>query len=367
MLNAVALNAILDVDEFLFVGMSPIKFQEALRKLKPLRVKYSHWRSQCESGVHCSTLVTIVLVAYFALLVPLQQTMLAVKVQMCGGNRTFVVSHNSETQRTIGLVTIASRDVGNDSISEVAVTAHKDLPPGTASNFIAFAPDTDTFQERRSRTMKEEATAYPFCVEARLLNSSGDMYGDPERQSLAAQLVNNAAASVRLHSATSCAEMQGMCNRLNSRLLRLVCGQTCGCTDPLSSPSYKTEAQGCASTCLRIARRALATRECQDVPRTQEGWQTFWSKYADVAAAYFGEGGQANMLALVNQTSEHMLSGGCPALAQFPKDLVMDTEWCEGLPDLFRPLAHLCPESCGCNITTGTLPSHCPRSCTPLL
>ena len=122
MLNAVALMAILDVDEFLFVGMSPIKFQEALRKLKPLRVKYSHWRSQCESGVHCSTLVTIVLVAYFALLVPLQQTMLAVKVEMCGGNRTFVVSQNSETQRTIGLVTIASRDVGNDSISEVAVT-----------------------------------------------------------------------------------------------------------------------------------------------------------------------------------------------------------------------------------------------------
>ena len=26
--------------------------------------------------------------------------------------------------------------------------------------------------------MREEATTYPFCVEARLLNSSGDMYLD---------------------------------------------------------------------------------------------------------------------------------------------------------------------------------------------
>eukprot|EP00438_Fugacium_kawagutii_P016809 Skav203768 [mRNA] locus=scaffold206:110403:111860:+ [translate_table: standard] len=231
MLNAVALNAILDVDEFLFVGMSPLKIQEALRKLKPLRVKYSHFRSQYESGVHFSALVMVVLIAYFALLFPLQQAMLEVKLEMCGGNRTFVVSQNSETQRTIGLVTIASRDVGNDSISEIAVAAHKDLPLGAGSTFIAFAPDIDTFQERRSRTMKEEATAYPFCVESRLLNSSGDMYGDPERQHLAIQLVNNAAASVRLDSATSCAEMQGMCSRLNARLLRLVCGQSCGCTD----------------------------------------------------------------------------------------------------------------------------------------
>ena len=193
------------------------------------------------------------------------------------------------------------------------------------------------------------------------MNSSGDMYGDPDRAALAVQLVNNAAASVRLDSATSCVEMKHMCNRLSSRLLRLVCGQTCECTEPLSSPWYKTEAHGCTTTCLRIARRALATRECEDVPKTHPGWQMFWESYASVAAAYFEEG-SSKMLAIVNQTSQRMLSDGCPALVQFPSDALMDVEWCEGMPDLFRPLAHMCPQSCGCAVP-GTLPTYCPISC----
>ena len=96
MLNAVALNAILDVDEFLCVGMSPIKIQEALRKLKPFRVKYSHQRSQCESGVHFVALTAIVLIAYYVLLFPLQ-AMVAVKTEMCAGNRNTAdngIGHN---------------------------------------------------------------------------------------------------------------------------------------------------------------------------------------------------------------------------------------------------------------------------------
>ena len=52
MLNAVALNSILDVDEFLFAGMAPIKIQSAIRNLKPISVSYSRCRSQLESFVH---------------------------------------------------------------------------------------------------------------------------------------------------------------------------------------------------------------------------------------------------------------------------------------------------------------------------
>ena len=212
MLNAVALNAILDVDEFLFVGMTPAKIQEALRKLKPMRVDYSHTRSQFESVVHFGALVVVVLLSYFLLLVPLQQDMLSVKREMCYGNQTFVVSHNTDTQRTIGLVTVLSRDIGNDSISEIAVRAHKATSPETTpdafSTYISFAPDIDAFQERRSRTMREEASAYPFCVEARLLNTSGDLYGDASLLPLATQLVNTAAATVGRDGATTCQEMK---------------------------------------------------------------------------------------------------------------------------------------------------------------
>ncbi|CAJ1440318.1 unnamed protein product [Effrenium voratum] len=369
MLNAVALNAILDVDEFLFVGMTPAKINEAVRKLKPRRVNYSHQRSQTESAVHFASLLVVVVLSYVLLLEPLKRAMLDVKTEMCYGNQTFVVSYNAETQRTIGLVTVPSRDIGNDSISEIAVDAHKAISPESTpkdgfATYITFAPNIDLFQERRSRSMKEEATAFPFCVEARLLNASGDLYGDPSMQPLATQLVKTAAATVGRQDATSCQELQDMCHRLDARLLRLVCGQTCECTDPFSSPWYKTEAQGCSSTCLRLARRNKPNNHCEDVSASHAGWRNFWARYPDVAAAYF-EGAQSSQHGpIVNQTMSRMLSGGCEALRRFPTDALMDTEWCEGMPDLFRPLAHLCPQSCGCNISAGAaLPSYCPISC----
>ena len=53
MLNAVALNAILDVDEFLFMGLTPMKFQHAIQGLSPMRVLYSRRRSQWESSIQC--------------------------------------------------------------------------------------------------------------------------------------------------------------------------------------------------------------------------------------------------------------------------------------------------------------------------
>ena len=265
MLNAVALNAILDIDEFLFVGMTPAKIQETLGKLKPKHVSKGHLRSQLESAVHFSCLVSVVLISYFLLLEPLQRIMLMVKTEMCYSNQTFVVAHNTDTQRTIGLVTVMSRDLRNDSISEIAVRAQETSPDGF-STYISFASDVDSFSERRSRTMREEADIFPFCVESRLLNSSADMYGDASMQPLATQLLNTAAATVGRTGTTSCLELKDQCNRLNARLLRLVCGQTCGCTDPYSSPWYKTEeTQGCASTCLQIARTALASSRCQDV------------------------------------------------------------------------------------------------------
>jgi hypothetical protein len=49
MLNAVALNAILDVDEFLFAGFTPISIQLAVQNLEPVKMKYSRLRSQLES------------------------------------------------------------------------------------------------------------------------------------------------------------------------------------------------------------------------------------------------------------------------------------------------------------------------------
>ncbi|CAE7194374.1 NLRC3 [Symbiodinium natans] len=124
MLNAVALNAILDVDEFLFNGLTPMKFQHAIQSLSPLTIKYSRRRSEWESSVQCLLLIGTIVVPYMLLVKPFGETMVEVKELLCGGNQTFVVHHNSDTQLTYGLITRGGRgNSENLSISEIAATS----------------------------------------------------------------------------------------------------------------------------------------------------------------------------------------------------------------------------------------------------
>ncbi|CAK9081683.1 Vacuolar protein sorting-associated protein 11-like, partial [Durusdinium trenchii] len=46
MLNAVALNAILDVDEFLFAGFTPMSIHLSIQKLEPLEIRYTARRNK---------------------------------------------------------------------------------------------------------------------------------------------------------------------------------------------------------------------------------------------------------------------------------------------------------------------------------
>ncbi|CAK9040758.1 unnamed protein product [Durusdinium trenchii] len=97
MLNCVALNAILDVDEFLFEGFTPLSVHLAIQRLEPMTVKHTRRRSQLESLALFLVLVATIIVPYCALLEPLGQTMLEVKSILCDGNQQFVVGLNSNT------------------------------------------------------------------------------------------------------------------------------------------------------------------------------------------------------------------------------------------------------------------------------
>ncbi|CAE7187798.1 unnamed protein product, partial [Symbiodinium necroappetens] len=138
MLNAVALNAILDVDEFLFAGMVPIKTQHFIKELQPIHVRYSRIRSQFETLVHCISLLLLVFTSYFLLLAPLSDTMLSVKHELCGGNQTFVAAFNPDTQFTFGKVTADSRYARDLSSTEMAVQAQVLAGPADRSRLLRF-------------------------------------------------------------------------------------------------------------------------------------------------------------------------------------------------------------------------------------
>eukprot|EP00439_Symbiodinium_sp_Y106_P018663 s797_g2.t1 len=259
MLNAVALNAILDVDEFLFEGMTPIKIQRAIRSVEPINVRYTHRRSQMESMVHFVAVLATVWSSYLLLLVPLCETMLTVKHELCGGQRDFVVAYSTETQVSWGVRTediAAVRATYEFSPIERAVMSHKGTPSSLQEEWaqtIYFSDDRRSFDTDVARTMTNLGDQFPFCMETTVLLETGQLYQDPALQPTVETFLRNAATALGRPNATTCAEMADLCSSPDARLLRMTCAETCGCTDPVSSAWHKVQSQGCSGTCLAEA------------------------------------------------------------------------------------------------------------------
>ncbi|CAJ1387821.1 unnamed protein product [Effrenium voratum] len=368
MLNCVALNAILDIDEFLFAGFTPISIQLAVQNLKPVKMKYSRRRSQLESFGLLILLIGTLLLPYFLLLQPLAESMIAVKTELCGGNQTFVVGLNSETQQAIALVTKTGFDAPNLTITELAVDRHtfdtrsKEPYP----YLLYFAANALAFDQNLKRDMTAEVTQWGLCIETEVLQPSGPLYGDPVIQPLVKLMLRNAAVSLGVVDvdAIGCADLQFLCSLPDARLLRMVCGSTCGCNNPYASAWHKVPSQGCMPACLQYATAQLAASTCEDRIVAEE-WELSWNIYSDAMSAFYStEFSTSTVYESLLNLSITMKSTGCSALKNpnFESEIMTRTRWCEGHPGLFRPLAGQCPVSCGC-VGASPLPVYCPISC----
>ena len=96
MLNAVALEAVLHVDEFIFSAFVPTRLQQKIQRLPPCMLKKSSRWPQVENLLLASILMAALGLPYFLLLSPLKDDMLAVKTALCGGELTFAVGMNNQ-------------------------------------------------------------------------------------------------------------------------------------------------------------------------------------------------------------------------------------------------------------------------------
>ncbi|CAE7608948.1 unnamed protein product [Symbiodinium natans] len=372
-LNAVALNGILDIDEFLFEAMVPTKIQLAIQKLQPIQLIYGRGKSQVESAFNFSALLLMLLVPYLVLVLPLTQRMLEVKREMCFGIQNFVVAYNSDVGMAYGLITAEKRNQSNPTLAEVAVDNYKfkldgpwkqvddELPP--SPDYMQIGLYTQEFEFGRIRKMAEEAQYFPVCWEK-------DVEPDgSENASILSAFAHSRmkAAAFNLGiTATTCAELSYDCYTPEARMVRLMCGQTCGCTDPMSSPWYKQRAEGCAEMCLSERHQLMKALPCQDFPQAgaQASWNHFWDNYQLAITAYFGQD-RIQYASPGFATAASIQAGGCDQLRLHRTDSITGEVWCLGAADLFGPLAYLCPESCGCrNVTSGSpMAYYCPNSC----
>lgn len=234
---------------------------------------------------------------------------------------------------------------------------------------IWFNPDRRSFDTDVDRSISSLGNVFPFCMETTVLLETGDLHGDPALQPIIENVLRNAASALGRPDATTCAELADLCSMSDARLLRVVCGETCGCTEPRTSAWYKVEHMGCATRCLAEAEAKLPSVSCEDDVINDAGWQAFWHQYDDALIGYYGEGvTQTQFFGLINSTVQAFLTNGCPVMETIPTELLTGVSWCDGQPELFRPLASMCPVQCGCRDGRGAtlpsgLPSYCPTSC----
>eukprot|EP00913_Durusdinium_trenchii_P034243 g32047.t1 len=282
-LNAVALGGILEplagkprMDEFIFVALVPTKIQLAVQKLEPMKVRYHQKRSDAESVVHCIMLLAAILLPWLILLEPISQDMLAVKKEMCSGTQNFVVSFNADVQMVLGYETYHARSRALPTLSEQAVRTFRFrsfdawLPPGPGE-----------FERGRLRKMKEEAAYYPVCFEPDVMTVNGSAYGVPRLTEISYSRMKTLAFQFDLPEGSTCEDFAQFCHDPEARLLRLMCGQTCGCVNPYSSPWYKQRSEGCGDFCLWSRMMANRQLPCRDLATAEAtaSWNHFWDNY----------------------------------------------------------------------------------------
>ncbi|CAJ1329360.1 unnamed protein product, partial [Effrenium voratum] len=163
-------SVIFEVDALLFAALMPMETRFSLRKLKPMRISYTRARSQLEALLGVVVLVATLIVAYTRLVAPLEQTMLEVKHELCGGNAAFVVSYSEDTQVARGVVTTPSRDLDLRTVSQTVVDDYKF---SDSSQYIWFSATLKQFQAESARSVVEEVQSAPICWETDVFQPTG--------------------------------------------------------------------------------------------------------------------------------------------------------------------------------------------------
>lgn len=320
-----ALPVILNIDKQFFRAVMPMEIKIGIQRFKPFRIHYSRLHSQIETFVAVFLVLAVLLVSYSEVVRVFEEGILDIKVQLCGGQQAFVVAHNPSSQLTYALQTGTTQGA--------AVQAVESYRYSSPSSPWVILSSEESFQTQASRGMKEEA-ALALCWEEQTDTSSS-------------QLARNAAALALKHNETtaSCQDLAQKCQEPSARLLRMACGVTCGCSEPHSSPWYKVEAQGCSSACLASASSTASVIPCQDMDKANQTWQDLWDEYMPALTDFLTLSGNETTALL--QTVQDMKSQGCAFLLQQQFEPATGAKWCEGHPELFRPLSYLCPLSCG--------------------
>ncbi|CAE7217352.1 serS [Symbiodinium sp. CCMP2592] len=356
MLNAVALGAVLDVDEMFFAALMPKKIQIKIQDLEAIKINYTRRRSQIEAVLLLLIMCGLMLWPWFYLVEPLANHMLEVNATLCGGNQDFVVGINSNQGITIGRETTNFGADRNVSLIEIAV---RDLAfrgdDSLSSNYVLISQVARDFEIKRTELMSAAAARIMHCTDF----DQYYIHGQPNAGNYEPYWWNT-APGLGFPQESTCQDMKEHCDDENGELLRLSCGITCGCAEAGTNPWFRVQERGCSSNCLGEMRHAIGDQSCTDVTTGSTAWKAFWEEYPHIVSSFMGEQNQSK-IGQLEEVRAHMLSHGCSALSNtsYEVEELTQRDFCSGHSQLWAPLSTLCPATC----CQGKAGDFCPTIC----
>ncbi|CAJ1365343.1 unnamed protein product [Effrenium voratum] len=348
-LNAVALEVVLCIDDLFFAVLVPRHVHEIVKSLKPIRVKlWKPWLLQARHMLIFLLSLGSLGICHFVFLQPVVDNMQHTADAMCSGITNFTFF-----QDAAGLVFILE---GNSRIipdqesyayRAVLQATHLDPQLESPSALGARLQNSELLglaMQLKSLDFEERNTFWPLCA---------DMDSDVYQGFGLVHLGTAASANLReLLPIDSCQDARRFCFNGSLPLrtlwrLRALCPVTCGCASVqagsfvANSPSF-----GCPAVCLAAFEKSLQQLGCADL-----------APHHAALRAYIG--GLSERKGVFGNFSS------CP---DFQQPITIDgTEFnfCTQSMELkkmgFQSAQLLCPESCGCKGLSG---SQCPQACT---
>eukprot|EP00437_Effrenium_voratum_P028940 CAMPEP_0181409458 /NCGR_PEP_ID=MMETSP1110-20121109/6828_1 /TAXON_ID=174948 /ORGANISM="Symbiodinium sp., Strain CCMP421" /LENGTH=486 /DNA_ID=CAMNT_0023531963 /DNA_START=123 /DNA_END=1584 /DNA_ORIENTATION=+ len=286
-LNAVALEVVLCIDDLFFAVLVPRRVHETIKSLKPIPVKlWRPWVLQARQAFIFTLSLACLVGSHVLCLQPLVNNMQATADAMCSG-----VTNFTYFQDAAGLAYILDdsldalpkkSDEGYAYRAVLQATQLQEVqPPGLGAQLL----NRELFglaMQLKSLGFEERSEFWPLCqdLDSPVYSGFGLVNLGTAAMEKLRELLPEAAA---IESFQSCPSVQSFCFNGSLHLetlwrLRALCPVTCGCND-LKSGSFiaSLPSFGCPSVCRTLFDESvteLAT--CSDAPTNSEALKTFF-------------------------------------------------------------------------------------------
>mmetsp|Transcript_56202 Transcript_56202/g.131609 ORF Transcript_56202/g.131609 Transcript_56202/m.131609 type:complete len:762 (-) Transcript_56202:12-2297(-) len=358
LLNAVALEFVLNIDELIYAAACPEPAKKVLEGLKPLpsnRLRYIYGLELKALALTVFIFVGVILVN-FTILGNLVDLLQQTEQEMCGLAGTEFVTHLSldgfmAMSRTgiengTGDLSSSFRNMQQVAVQQIVLegVSHTRIPwERSLDSLPTWA--TLTFDRVVSLTSEFDAECEDHWID--------DVYEERENHGIFKQvqyLVTEQVKAKMGFTPESCQDLESFCwNRENAvtnnrvldvgQLARFICPVACGCNLTGGYPFEPTLDQGCQDLCMQGADQLITDRlECGDYQAPVLAASPAWERWVEQALVEYNHD-------LANFTLETALTAGCSILELAP--LGMRQELCFGLTGLKR-WSYYCPVACGC-------------------